>query len=153
VVSQDRHYRFGLLDSGSISLTGRAAYTFSPRLSLQAYAQLFLARGRFTSYFAAEKMGLAPRLRFSDLVADPAFRGDSDADGVKDDDFEDVALNLNLVLRWDYMPGAALLVVFTRAERGSVELRGAAPGFGLRGLPNGPTEDVFLVKLTYYLGS
>ena len=62
-------------------------------------------------------------------------------------------MNLNLVLRWDYMPGAALLVVFTRAENGSIELRGASPRFELRGLSNGPTEDLFLMKLTYYLGS
>jgi hypothetical protein len=146
-----RHYTFGLLDSGSISVTSHAAYTFSPRLSLQGYAQLFMARGEFTSYLRMDTMGLHPRLRLSDFQPDPGLHGDSDGDGVKDDDFQRVALNLNLVLRWEFLTGSALLLVYSRSQNADLDLAGHRPVFTPGGLSTGPTEDVFLIKLSYFM--
>jgi hypothetical protein len=150
-LSRSRHYTFGQLDSGSISITSHAAYTFSPRLSLQGYAQLFMARGAFTSYAHVDAVGLHPRLRLADLVTDPAFRDDTDGDGAKDGDFQQVALNLNLVLRWEFLPGSALLAVYSRAQLADAALVDRAPRFTPGGLNSGPTEDVILIKLSYFL--
>jgi Domain of unknown function (DUF5916)/Carbohydrate family 9 binding domain-like len=145
-----RNYTFGDLDSGSISVTSHAAYTFSPRLSLQAYAQLFMARGEFTGYSQLQTMGVHPRLRLDALLPAPGFTGDLDGDGRKDDDFQRVALNVNMVLRWEFLPGSALLVVYSRAQSGDITLAGRAPRFTPGGLNTGPTEDVFLLKLSYF---
>ena len=145
----NRHYRFGELSSGTLSFTTRLSYTFSPRLSLQGYAQLFLDRGRWTHYSTIDSIGSSPFIRYSDLRPDPAFNGDSDGDSIKDDDFQDITLNLNIVLRWEYAPGATLLFVYTRAQNSDIVLAGAEPRLTLRGLASGPTEDIFLLKLTY----
>jgi hypothetical protein len=147
-----RHYRFGALESGSVSLTTRLSYAFSPRLSLQTYAQLFFDRGHWSRYARVDTMGPGPFIRYRDLVPEPGFNGDSDGDGVRDDDFEDVSLNLNVVLRWEYAPGATILLVYTRAQASDLVLAGEVPRLTLRGITTGPTEDVFLMKLTYFLG-
>ena len=148
-----RHYRFGALETGSVSLTARLGYAFSPRLSLQAYAQLFFDRGHWSRYARVDTTGLSPFIRYRDLAPDPGFNGDSDGDGVRDDDFEDVSLNVNVVLRWEYSPGATLLLVYTRAQASDLVLAGEVPRLTPRGITTGPTEDVFLMKLTYFIGS
>jgi uncharacterized protein DUF5916/cellulose/xylan binding protein with CBM9 domain len=156
-LSVTRHYILGDLDSGSLSFTSHAAYTFSPNLSLQGYAQLFMARGEFVNYASLDTTGIHPRLRLTDLhpklhLADLPLdlarqqAGDSDGDG----DFQQVALNVNLVLRWEFTPGSALLLVYSRAQSGDAGLDGRSPRFTPGGLSGGPTEDVFLMKLSYF---
>jgi hypothetical protein len=151
-LSVDRHYIFGQLDSGSISVTSHAAYTFAPSLSLQGYVQLFMARGEYTSYLALDTVGVHPRLRLDALRPytlqpdDPALHGARDGDG----DFQQVALNVNLVLRWEFIPGSTLLLVYSRVQGGDSDLAGRSPRFTPDGLGIGPTEDVFLLKLSYF---
>jgi len=149
-LSTVRHYTFGQLASDSLSFTSHAAYTFSTRLSLQGYAQLFMARGAFTHYSHIDTMGTNPVVRPDALVPDPAFHDDSDGDGAKDGDFQRVALNLNLVLRWEYLPGSTLLVVYSRSQSADDALVGHAARLTPGGLNAGPTEDVFLIKLSYF---
>jgi uncharacterized protein DUF5916/cellulose/xylan binding protein with CBM9 domain len=151
-VTVSRHYRIADLSSGSVSITTRLGYTFSPRLSFQGYAQLFLAKGSFANYSRVDTMGLKPYLRWSQAQPDPGFNGDENGDGVKDDDFQEATLNLNLVVRWEPVPGSTLQLVFTRAQTSNIVLGGRAPSFQLQGLSSGPTEDVFLIKFTYFLG-
>jgi len=165
-LTMSRHYIFGQLNSGSISLTSHATYTFSPRLSLQGYAQLFMARGRFASFAGIATQGLHPFVHLSDLhqlahiseLPMPPDSGYNDADG----DFQRVALNVNLVLRWEFLLGSALLFVYTRAQSGEIDVDNVdpegrrppelpSPRFTPRGLSKGPTEDVFLVKLSYFM--
>jgi hypothetical protein len=81
-----------------------------------------------------------------------AFSGDLDGDGLKDDDFQDISLNLNLVLRWEFSPGSTVIGVFTRAQQGGVSLEGRAPKISPRGLSQVPTEDVLMLKLVYFIG-
>jgi hypothetical protein len=146
----DRTYMFAQQDSGYASVTVRGTYTFSPWLSLQAYAQLFADKGAFSKYRTIDTIGRRPTIRRGDLMPS-TFNGDTDGDGVKDDDFQDSALNVNVVLRWEFVPGSTLIGVFTRAENGAVDLMGRAPMFRLTGLTRGPTEDVILVKWVYFI--
>jgi hypothetical protein len=152
LLSARRDYRFADLDSGSLSLTARASLALSPDLSIQGYGQLFAARGRYLDYREITgQLGPRPFLYRREL-APSDYRGDSDGDGVEDDDFAFATLNANLVLRWELRPGAALMVVYTRAQRADVELGGARPVIGYRGLARGATEEILLAKLTWYVG-
>lgn len=55
---------FGTLTATELSGTFRATYTFTPRLSLQGYAQVFFAGGHYadaqTSLHSVERRGEAP---------------------------------------------------------------------------------------------
>ncbi len=150
ILSRRRDYIFSELDSGSLSLTMRGTLALSPELSVQAYAQLFAARGRYGDYRAASaQLGAHPFLYRSELEA-VDFRGDNDGDGIKDDDFASSTLNANLVVRWEFAPGATLMGVYTRAQAASVDVAGDRPVIGFRGLARGRTEEIVLAKLTWF---
>src|SRR6185437_12182114 len=53
-------YLFGKLDAKNVSVTLRASYTFTPRLTLQAYAQAFLASGHFSNLRSVGSYPSAP---------------------------------------------------------------------------------------------
>jgi hypothetical protein len=148
--TDDRLYHFARLDSAFLSLTTRGTYTFSPRLTLQWYAQLFFARGAYHDFTDIRTSGRHPDIRRRALVPS-AFNGDGDGDGAIDNDFQSTNLNVNTVLRWEFRPGSALYTVYTRSQSADIALAGRTPSFSLRGLDTGPTEDIFLVKLSYFL--
>jgi hypothetical protein len=53
-------YLFGNLRASSVGTTLRATYTFTPRFTLQTYAQLLLAAGHYTDYSIFQARGAAP---------------------------------------------------------------------------------------------
>jgi Domain of unknown function (DUF5916)/Carbohydrate family 9 binding domain-like len=148
-LSADRTYVFAGLDTGFLSLTARGSLAFSPRLSLQAYAQMFLARGQFQGYREHAASGWRPRLERDQLVAS-AYMGDFDGDFVKDDDFQEASLNATAVLRWELRPGSILHAVYARAQSGARDLAGALPRLELAGLGAADATDIILLKLVYF---
>ena len=67
-------YRFGNLRAASAGLTLRTTYTFSPRLTLQAYAQAFVAALRYLCVadgtHARKGLGFRPIYSTRDAVLD-----------------------------------------------------------------------------------
>jgi hypothetical protein len=103
---------FGKLKARSVGVTARSTLTFTPRLTLQAYAQLFLADGR---YSAPSQAPAGTRVvRLADLAPAAAFP--------EDPGFEESVLNVNVVLRWEYALGSTLFLVYTHSERAHVGL-------------------------------
>lgn len=137
-------YLFGDLDARAASVTLRGIFTFDPKLTLQAYAQGFVATGDYGPFYEAD--GGAGQVRIADLrdAAAPAF----------DPDFKDASLNVNVVLRWEYLPGSTLFAVYSRAQTAgdpTPDLSPSRPDF--RALRRGPADDVVLLKLSYWFGT
>jgi hypothetical protein len=150
--SAGRDYRFGLLDSGTLAFTLRGSWTFSPTLSLGAYAELFMSQGAFHDRTGVRTMGRRPFIERAELSQIAGFDGDLDGDGVADDNFEDTALNVNVVLRWEVAPGSTLLGVYTRAQGSDGAVAGGDPGFRVSVLGTGPTLEVVMMKLVIFYG-
>ena len=93
-------YRFGDQTAVSVGATVRAAYTFTPELSLQFYTQLFAASVHYGPFFVCPKVGFRERVDIDALIpaGAPATNPDS----------EQATLNVNLVLRWEYRLGSTL---------------------------------------------
>jgi hypothetical protein len=140
-----RRYIFAALDQTTLGIETRLNVTFTPRLTLEMYAQPFVA----TNDFGALKELRAPRtFEFSvygtdvgTATRDSAGRSTVDPDGpgparafaVDARDFTLASLRGNAVLRWEWRPGSTLYVVWQqeRAEQlGGVEaaLRGRELG-------------------------
>jgi hypothetical protein len=138
-------YLFGKLDALAVSTTLRATFTFTPRLSLQLYAQLFLASKHYRD-FSVFATGQSRVVSLDDLrpttqrpTANP--------------DLEEAAVNLNLVLRWEYLLGSTLFFVYTRGQSPSLSLLPGQEGrLDLGALKRAPASDVLLVKLSYWWG-
>lgn len=130
---------FGALTAQSLSFILRLQWVLTPRLTLQAYTQQFTNLGRYDGFFQPASGGNS-RIRLSELTP-VTYAGSPD--------FHGSALNLNLVLRWEYQLGSLLYLVYTRSQQetpGAPLPRTVLPS----GLPSGPTTDVLLVKWSYF---
>jgi hypothetical protein len=67
-------------------------------------------------------------------------------------DFTFRALQGNAVLRWQYRPGSALFLVWQQQRSGFESDGSLRFGRDVRGLFADPLENVFLIKLSYWLG-
>jgi hypothetical protein len=146
--SDSGDYLFGRLHAKGLGAILRATYTFTPRLTLQSYAQLFLAYKHYddfavVAHAAAEP---APLIRLRDLqFGAPAPSMNVDA--------QEGALNVNLVLRWEYRPGAVFYLVFTRSQIPELSLQPGQNGtLDLKSLRRAPVLDALIAKLTYWWG-
>ena len=136
-------YQFGTQTAASVGATLRAAYTFTPALSLQLYMQLFLARVRYGPFYTYSA-DIGARVRIADLGA-PTAAGDADT--------ETATLNINLVMRWEYRLGSTLFVVYTRAQNPALVPGPDGASFRLRPILQGTAADnVLMVKLAYWFG-
>jgi len=145
-------YYFGKLSAQSVGTTLRATYTFTPRLTLQAYAQLFLAALHYSDFSTAQSdpMGPRPTVRLSDLRAAPP---PMCPPATTCTDSEDGVLNVNLVLRWEYRLGSTLFLVYTRSQVPQLQLaQGQGASLDLGAIQRGPAANVLLLKLSYWWG-
>jgi hypothetical protein len=137
-------YLFGDLRSEFLSATFRQRLLFTPRLVLQAYAQLFSAFGRYERFFASPPRPDRAPIHLADLVPTDLSKAG----------FHTAGLNVNLVLRWDYRPGATLFAVYTHARESLPTPDGVPVPATVEpvDLFRGRATDGFLVKWSYWWG-
>jgi len=161
-----RRYVFSDLTQRTVSMDTRVAVTFTPSLSFELYVQPFVASAAYGRYkeFAAprevtkrvygEDVGTvapdpaAPRR----VVVDPDGDGPATAFTIDDPSFTLRSLRGNAVVRWEYLPGSTLFLVWTLDRQD--ELADGALDFtrDVRGVFRGPLRSIFLVKLNYWFG-
>ncbi len=136
-------FLFADLQSSYLSLTLRQSWIITPRLTLQAYAQLFTDYGIYGPYFEGATDETRRPIHFDELVP---------TESTTDASFYETALNLNVVLRWEYRLGSTLFLVYTRSQAGFPTPDGVRPARTL--LPNdlgrGAATDAVMVKWSYY---
>jgi hypothetical protein len=141
-----RTYYTGELDSQEFDVTLRGTYTFTPRLTLQAYGQFLVAANHYSAFKSTIASGNRPELLLG------AFGPDMLPAGVSPDLREGV-LNVNLVFRWEYLPGSTLMVVYTHS--GTQIPYDSTEGIGrinFSKFKNAPASDIFLLKILYLWG-
>jgi len=156
--SQD-HYVFGQIDQETIGLTGRIDFTFTPDLTLQFYAQPFVSAGRYTDF----KQVMEPRAeRYEDRIQhldssldDGRYWADLDGDGnaesFRNPDFHVQQFRSNLVLRWEYRPGSLLYLVWSQGRNYSATDGELNLGNELENLFQQEAENVFMLKVSYWI--
>jgi hypothetical protein len=144
--TQGSNYLFGRQRAQSLSMTVRSTYTFTPRLTLQAYAQAILESEHFGSFSTFAALGQGTEVHLSDLR--PAAFGIS-----QNPDFESGTINASLVGRWEYLLGSTLFLVYTHSQTTSViPSFGDGAGFDFVHIAPRPAEDAWLAKLSYWWG-
>lgn len=130
----------GRLSQMTASLAVRADWTLTTELSVQVYAAAYLTAGTYTSFrevtraaaaeyveqFSATSYAGANRFRFGELRA-------------------------NAVIRWEYVLGSTLSLVWSHEQAMFDELRGTLDVVDdLGGLFGQPSSDTVLLKLSYW---
>lgn len=134
-------FLLGKQTAKELGITVRATYTFTPRLTLQTYAQLFLAAVHYQGF----STGSGRIVRLADLMPTGA--------PTTNPDFQEGVLNANVVLRWEYHLGATLFFVYTRSQTPQTVLDpGQRPTLDLRAVSRGAAIDVVMLKLSYWWG-
>ncbi len=172
-----RRYVFGAIDRTSLSLNARVNWTFTPTLSLQTYLRPFVARGTYTAFrqltdagqlelptygdgFGAVETGRFEQdddesVFVADLSSTDAYRitgADGGTAAFENPNFTVRALQGNAVLRWEYRPGSALFLVWQQQRSGFSSDGDVRFDRDVRGLFSDESTNVFLLKLSYWLG-
>jgi len=154
-------YVLGTIDNHTLMASVRLDYTINPNLSIQYYGQPFISRGRYKDFKyvtnpVAERLSDRFRLYDSNQInlSGNDFQVDENRDGVMDysfsnPDFSFVQFNSNLVLRWEYIPGSELFLVWSQGITSSVaSSNGLFEGIETGILKERP-QNIFLIKATY----
>jgi hypothetical protein len=167
-------YVFGRLEQKTFSLDTRTNVTFTPNLTLQLFAQPFLASGKYTSFkeFAEPKsrrMNFFGRDNGSTVVANTDASGavtsytvDPDGPGAPgvggqpftfaNQDFNVRSLRGTGVLRWEYRPGSTLYLVWTQIREGFDQFGDFNFSRDRSALFRDRPTNVFQIKGTYWIG-
>ncbi|GAA0717054.1 hypothetical protein GCM10009430_13460 [Aquimarina litoralis] len=148
------------IDQQTLSASIRLNYNINPNLTIQYYGQPFISRGTYTDFNYVNNpiaSDLNERVTLYDnnqiSFADGTYSVDEDGGGIDysfgDPDFAFVQFRSNLVLRWEYIPGSEIFLVWSQGITGS-----GNPGDHLfRSLDNQifgqQPENTFLIKATY----
>ncbi len=165
-VGDSTYYLLGHLDRREASVTLRADLALTPRLSLALYAQPFVSAGRYTGLrLVADPRAASYAARF-DLLGpnrltrpggDAAASVDVNGDGVPDfsfdePDFRVVSLRTNVVLRWGFLPGSTLFVVWQQSREDEAPYATLNLGHGLLDTFSATGQHVLAVKVAYWMG-
>lgn len=145
--AQASELQFGRLQASSVGATLRATYAFTTRLTVQVYGQLLLAVRHYDSFFSFSRSPdeRRPVIRLSELRPAAAPKDNPDS--------SDPVLNVSAVLRWEYLPGSALFVVYGRSQGATVTYQpSAAAALDLGILGRGTGSDTLLVKWSHWYG-
>jgi hypothetical protein len=156
------HYVFAGFDQTEIALAVHVNWIFSPRLSLQVFAQPLLSRGTYSGFKELERARSFDFLTYNehqiahddsgDIYTVSPGRGTSGDFSFENPNFDFKSLRLNTVLRWEWRPGSALFAVWTQAREDSSNPSRSDVGSSLDDLFAAPPNNVFVVKATFRIG-
>ncbi len=174
-----RRYLFAELERNTVSMETRLDFSVSPTLTFQLFAQPLLSSGDYLGYRQLAAPYSYDFVDFAEGQASAVDGGircaggticattdddgsvtqnvDFDGDGVADYSFGDRDFNQrslvgNAVLRWEYRPGSTVFLVWQRQQRGRIGDGSFDFGRDVGALFDAPADNVFMIKVNYWLG-
>lgn len=162
-MNDEARYLFGDLTMKTLSFTFRVNYTINPELSVEFYGQPFVSAGKYykinmiTDPGADEFSDRYRTFSSSEISLDGGFnmyRIDENRDGFTDysvpnPDFNFRQFRSNLVVRWEYLPGSTVFLVWSQGRTSSDVNGNFRYGNDLRDLFSTVPKNVFLLKFSY----
>jgi hypothetical protein len=154
-------YIFAKLDQKTLGITFRINYTINPELSIEYYGQPFISAGKYTD-FKEITQPRAERFRerfhtfaSEEITFDKESGSYSINDGISDvtisnPDFNFRQFRSNLVVRWEYLPGSTLYLVWSQGRTSSDTNGMFKYANDIKNLFGVTPRNVFLIKLSYW---
>jgi hypothetical protein len=154
-------YVFAAIERSTLSAQLRLSYTFTPDLTLEAYAEPFAASGRYYDHGelpSPRSLQLTPYVAVTGPSADSALaagtllvRSGAATLGLPAADFNVRSFRSNLVLRWEWRPGSTLFLVwqqnrYARASSGALVRAGS-----VWDALTATGDNFFAVKFSYWV--
>lgn len=157
-------YLFAELHQKTLSFTFRLNYTITPELTIEYYGQPFVSGGKYTHYkFITNTHAARFNDRYQvlpdnnvtyDLVSNNV-NFDENMDGSTDYSATNPNFNFrqflsNLVVRWEYLPGSTLFLVWSQGRTSTTYDGTFSYGDDMKGLFGTMPHNVFLLKFSYW---
>jgi len=160
-----RQYVWASMTQNTLSLTMRVDYTVTPTLSVQYYAQPYYTAGDFFDFvYVADSKNKDYWKRFSpygDQISYDKESGvyavDKNADSTPEytfsgwQDFNYKQFRSNFVIRWEYMTGSTLFLVWSQGYTNYELFKDFNFTRDTRSLFNGVSDNVFMIKISQML--
>jgi hypothetical protein len=153
----NKRYVFGEMNQKTIGADIRLNWTFTPKLSLQFYAQPLISTGNYTNIkeLAHPKtydFNVYQDVKLEDgtYTIDPDGQGPAQQISFGNPNFNFMSLRGNAVLRWEYSPGSVVYFVWTQSRSESENIgdfqfnRSAGKLFDLH------PDNIYMIKFTYW---
>ena len=143
----------------------RLNYSIRPNLSIQYYGQPFASKGEYSNFKSVtnsnaenynDRFHQFSNEEISFNTANDEYEVDETGNGQTDytiynPDFNFVQFRSNMVVRWEYIPGSTIFLVWTQGRTGGLE---TGPGNNefrdlAKGLFDVKPHNIFLLKFTY----
>jgi hypothetical protein len=163
-----RRYVFSNLVQKTVSMDTRMDVTFTPSLTLQLYAQPFISSGEFSAFKEFDKPRTLSKTAYGSpgkgtisstgtgdnkvYTVDPDGAGPATSFQIGNPDFNFRSLRGTAVMRWEYRPGSTLFLVWNQIRSDQVPFGDFDFNRDRQALFRAHPDNVFLVKVNYYLG-
>jgi hypothetical protein len=158
-------YIFSRIRTKTLSLETRVNWTLTSNLSLQVYAQPFIASGDYQRFreYAAPRSGelldygqglgtIQHNASAHTYTLDPDGSGPAAAHTIDDPNFSARSLRGTAVLRWEYRPGSTIFLAWTQQRFGSSTDGTFDFNRDRVALLRDHPDNVFVLKVNYWLG-
>ena len=154
-------YVLGTIDNQTFQASIRLNYTLNPNLSIQYYGQPFVSRGvykdlKYVTDATASRLNNRFEIYNNEQLSlnQGVYSVDDNSDGTVDysfdnPDFSQVQFNSNLVLRWEYIPGSELFLVWSQGVASRVSSTSGLFEDLETGILDQRPQNIFLIKATY----
>jgi hypothetical protein len=156
------------IDQRQLALDTRFNLTFTPTMTLELYAQPFIASGHYSSFkefdqprrdilnvFGRDRGAVTTTTDASGAITgyviDPDGAGPAAPFALSNPDFNFRSLRGSAVFRWEYRPGSSLFFVWTQQRSDQVSIGNFDFGRDRTALFSAHPDNVFLVKASWWL--
>jgi hypothetical protein len=162
-----KRYVFAHLDQTTFSADIRADWIISPKLSFQVYLQPLIASGKYSDFkslarpksFEFDRYGengstfeqTTSSSGETEFKLDPDGEGQAEAETIGNPDFNYISLRGNAVLRWEYMSGSTIYLVWTQSREDFGSTGDFYFGRSMNHLLKVIPDNIFMLKVTYWL--
>lgn len=157
-----RRYIFANMNQHTFGSGIRLNWIFNPALSLQLYVQPLISSGDYDNFKELKRGSSYDFLVYGEegstfnkenYIADPDGNGPAKNINVGNPDFNFKSLRGNAVLRWEYMPGSVLYLVWTQTRSDYEENGKFKFSQNFNRLMEQKPDNIFMVKFTYWFNS
>ena len=152
----------------AVALDTRLSVTFSPTMTLELYAQPFIATGQYSEFkefdaprgialgvYGRDRGTITPTTGANGIVTsyaiDPDGAGPAAPFTVGNPDFNFRSLRGNVVFRWEYRPGSTLYIAWTHSRSDTQPFGDFDLGRDLAGIGATRPDNIVLVKASWWL--
>jgi hypothetical protein len=163
----NNRYVFAYLDQTTFAADFRADWIINPKLSFQIYLQPFIASARYSDFKYLAKSKSYDFVKYGEngstieqtisadgnisFTLDPDGNGPSESRTINNLDFNYISLRGNAVLRWEYLPGSTLYLVWTQSREDIDSNGDFLFGRSMNKLFGIRPDNIFMLKFSYWL--